>query len=115
MALMSLDKSALALAYFIAACLVITGVIELVAAIQLKRAIAGEWSMIYCAALTILLSILLFMVPGAGTQGLVCVIGLFAIVLGILLIMVAPAYAAYNLRSRRPYRCTGISSKRSPD
>ena len=89
MALMSLDKSALALSYFIAACVGITGVIELVAAIQLKRAIPGEWSMIYCAALTILLSILLFIVPGAGTQGLVWIIGLFAIVLGILLIIVA--------------------------
>ena len=44
MALMSLDKSAPALAYFIAACVVITGVIELVAAIQLKRAIPGEWA-----------------------------------------------------------------------
>ena len=89
MALMSLDKSAPALAYFIAACVVITGVIELVAAIQLKSAIPGEWSMIYCAALSILLGILLFIVPSAGTQGLVWVIGLFAMVLGILLIMVA--------------------------
>jgi uncharacterized membrane protein HdeD (DUF308 family) len=49
-ALMSLDKSAPALAYFIAACVVIAGVIELVAGIQLKRAILGEGSMIYCAA-----------------------------------------------------------------
>jgi len=89
MALMSLDKSAPALAYFIAACVVITGVIELVAAMQLKRAIPGEWSMIYCAALSILLGILLFIVPSAGTQGLVWVIGLFAFVLGILLIIVA--------------------------
>jgi uncharacterized protein (DUF58 family) len=45
--------------------------------------------MIYCAALSILLGILLFIVPSAGTQGLVWVIGLFAMVLGILLIMVA--------------------------
>lgn len=89
MVLMSLDKSAPALAYFIATCVVITGVIELVAAIQLKRSIPGEWSMIYCAALSILLGIPLFIVPNAGTQGLVWVIGLFTIVLGILLIIVA--------------------------
>ena len=89
MALMSLDKSAPTLAYFIGACVVITGVIELVAAIQLQRAIPGEWSMIYCAAFSFLLGILLFMVPSAGTQGLVWVSGLFAIVLGILLIIVA--------------------------
>jgi hypothetical protein len=89
MGLMSLDKSAPALAYFIAACVVIAGVIELVAGVQLKHAIPSEWPMIDCAALTILLSILLFVVPGAGTQGLVWVIGLFAIALGILLIIVA--------------------------
>jgi len=89
MVLMSLDKSAPDLAYFIGACVVISGVIELVAAIQLKHAIPGEWSMIYCAALSILLGILLFIVPGAGPQGLVWVTGLFAIVLGILLIIVA--------------------------
>lgn len=89
MALMSLDKSAPVLAYFIAACVVISGAIELVAAIQLKYAIPRKWSMIYCAALSILLGILLFIVPRAGTQGLVWIVGLFAMVLGILLIMVA--------------------------
>ena len=87
--LLSLDKTALALAYFIAACVVFTGVVELVAAIHLQRVIAGEWAMISCATLSILLGILLFLFPSAGTLGLAWIIGFFALVLGILLIIVA--------------------------
>ena len=89
MALMSLDKSDPALAYFIAAYVVITGVIELVAAIQLRRAIAGEWAMIFCASLSILLGILLFVFPSAGALSLVGVIGILAIVLGGMLLIAA--------------------------
>ncbi len=106
--LWSIDKTAPALVYFIASWMVIIGVNELVAAIQLRCAIAGEWAMLFCAALSILLGILVYVVPSAGASGLMWLIGLFAIALGILLIIVA-----FYIRSLQPeieaavqtYRC----------
>ena len=77
--------------------MVIIGVIELVAAIQLRRAMAGEWAMLFCAALSILLGVLVFAVPSAGIWGLMWLVGLLAIVLGILLIIFA-----FRIRSLQP-------------
>jgi uncharacterized membrane protein HdeD (DUF308 family) len=95
--LSTLDKTTPALLYFIASGMVIIGVIELVAAIQLRRVITGEWVMLFCAVLSILFGVLLFAVPSAGAWGLMWLIGLFAIVLGILLIIVA-----FRIRSLQP-------------
>jgi hypothetical protein len=77
--------------------MVIMGVNELVVAIQLRRVIAGERAMLFCAALSILFGVLVFAVPGAGVGGAMWLIGLFAVVLGILLIIVA-----FRLRSLQP-------------
>jgi uncharacterized membrane protein HdeD (DUF308 family) len=91
------DKTTPAPVYFIASVMVIMGVNELVVAIQLRRVIAGERAMLFCAALSILFGVLVFAVPGAGVGGAMWLIGLFAVVLGILLIIVA-----FRLRSLQP-------------
>jgi uncharacterized membrane protein HdeD (DUF308 family) len=93
----SLDKITLALVYFIASGIVILGVNELVAAIQLRRAIAGEGAALFCAALSILLGVLVFALPSAGIWGLMWLVGLIAVVLGILLIIIAS-----HMRSLQP-------------
>ena len=93
----SLNKITPALVYFISSGMVLVDVIELVAAIQLRRAIAGEWAMLFCAVLSILLGVLVFALPSAGAWGRMWVIGLFAIVLGILLNIVA-----FRIRSLQP-------------
>ena len=81
--------TALVLLYFIAAWAVVTGVLEIVAAIQLRRLIKGEWMMILGGLLSILLGVLLFVYPGAGALGLVWLIGAYAILFGIMLIIFA--------------------------
>ena len=83
--LLSLDNITPTLVYFIASGVVLVGVIELMAAIQLRRTITGEWAMLFCAAFSILLGVLVFAVPTANAWGLMWLIGLFTIVLGILL------------------------------
>ena len=93
----SLDKITSALVYCIAFGMVLLCANELVAAIQLMRAIAGERAMLFCAALSILLGVMVFAVPSASAWGLMWLIGLFAIVLGILLVIVAS-----RIRSLQP-------------
>ncbi len=85
------------LVYFIASGIIIKGVIELVSAIQLRHVIAGEWAMLFCAALSILLGVVLFAVPSAAAWGWMWLIGIFAIILGILLNIVA-----LRIRSLQP-------------
>jgi uncharacterized membrane protein HdeD (DUF308 family) len=79
----------LALLYFIAAWAVVTGVFEIVAAIQLRRVITGEWRMVLSGILSIFFGALLFVFPGAGALSLVWLIGVYAIIFGIALIVLA--------------------------
>ncbi len=83
------NATGLVLLYFIAAWAVVTGIFEIVAAIQLRRLIVGEWAMILSGLLSIALGVLLFVFPGAGVVSLVWMIGIYAILFGITLIILA--------------------------
>jgi uncharacterized membrane protein HdeD (DUF308 family) len=83
------NATGLALLYFIAAWAVVTGIFEIVAAIQLRRLIVGEWAMILSGLLSIALGVLLFVFPGAGATSLVWMIGIYAILFGTTLIILA--------------------------
>ena len=75
--------TALVLLYFIAAWALITGIFEIVAAIQFRRVITGEWMLILGGLLSIIFGILLFVFPAAGAVSVVWMIGIYAIVFGI--------------------------------
>ncbi|MDI6694303.1 MAG: HdeD family acid-resistance protein [Anaerolineales bacterium] len=75
--------TALALLYFIAAWALITGIFEIVAAIQFRYVITGEWMLILGGLLSILFGILLFVFPVAGAVSVIWVIGIYAVVFGI--------------------------------
>jgi uncharacterized membrane protein HdeD (DUF308 family) len=88
--------TALVLLYFIAAWALITGIFEIVAAIQFRRVITNEWMYILGGLLSILFGILLFVFPAAGAASVIWVIGIYAIVFGI-----SEIVFAFRLRSLR--------------
>ena len=88
--------TAVVLLIFIAVWAILTGIIELAAAIQLRRAIQGEWVLGLAGVLSILVGLLLLVNPGAGVLAVVWLLGLYAIVFGSLL-----AYLGLRLRNIR--------------
>lgn len=79
--------TAFALLYVIAAWAVITGVLEIVAGIRLRHAISNEWSYLLAGIASVVFGVLLFIRPAAGILTLVWLIGAFAIIFGVLLLI----------------------------
>jgi len=78
--------TALTLLYFIAGWVVATGLLQIIGAIELRKAIENEWWLILDGALSVLFGILLFVMPGAGALALIWLIAFFAIAFGILMV-----------------------------
>jgi uncharacterized membrane protein HdeD (DUF308 family) len=67
---------------------VVIGVLQIIAAIQLRREIANEWYLALGGAASVLFGIYVFTSPGAGALALVWLISFYAFVFGITLIAV---------------------------
>jgi uncharacterized membrane protein HdeD (DUF308 family) len=78
--------TAIALLYLIAARALIIGVLEISAAIRLRKVIKGEWLMALSGLASIIFAVLLVLFPGPGALAVVLWIGAFAIVIGALLV-----------------------------
>jgi uncharacterized membrane protein HdeD (DUF308 family) len=81
--------TALALVYLIAAWAVLTGVLEIAAAVRLRKHITGEWWLALTGVLSIAFGVLVSLYPGAGALVMVLWIGAYAIIFGVLLLVVA--------------------------
>jgi uncharacterized membrane protein HdeD (DUF308 family) len=75
-----------ALLYVIAAWALAHGVLEIIAAFELRKAIEGEWLLALSGLASIVFAILLIAFPGEGALVIVYWIGAGAIVLGVLLV-----------------------------
>jgi uncharacterized membrane protein HdeD (DUF308 family) len=80
------DLTALVLVYIIGAWALITGVLELVAAVRLRRIIENEFWLVLGGIASVLFGVVLFVAPGAGALALVWLIAAYAIVFGVLMI-----------------------------
>jgi uncharacterized membrane protein HdeD (DUF308 family) len=98
--------TALVLLYFIAAWALITGIFEIVAAIQLRSVITGEWMLILGGLLSIVFGVLLFVFPGAGAVSVIWMIGIYAVIFGI-----SEIIFAFRLRGlRKEFETANASS-----
>ena len=81
--------TALAILYVIAVWAILTGALEIWAAIQLRKEIEGEFWLGLSGILSILFGILLIVAPGAGILAVLTIVGIYAIAFGVFLIMLA--------------------------
>jgi uncharacterized membrane protein HdeD (DUF308 family) len=78
--------TAIVLLYLIASWALITGVLEIAAAIRLRKAISNEWLLALSGVVSVILGVLLILAPGPGALAVVIWIGAYAFVFGALLI-----------------------------
>lgn len=81
--------TALALVLYIAAWALVTGVLEIVAAIRLRKEIEGELWLGLSGLLSVGFAVLLMISPGAGALALLWIIAAYAVIFGAFLILLA--------------------------
>jgi uncharacterized membrane protein HdeD (DUF308 family) len=86
--------TALALLWVIAVWAIVTGALEIIAAVRLRRELSREWLLALSGVLTVLFGLLLVIWPATGALTLVVLIGVSALIFGVTLI-------AFGLRLRR--------------
>lgn len=78
--------TAVALVFVIAAWAIITGILEIVAALRLRRHIEGEWLLGLIGIASLLFGVLLTIAPLAGALVIAIWVGAYALVSGVLLV-----------------------------
>ena len=81
--------TALALLFYIAIWAIATGVLQIVAAIRLRKEMEGEWMLILGGLASVTFGVILTTQPGAGALGVLWLIGTYAVFFGALLVMLA--------------------------
>ena len=82
---------------FTATWAIVLGVFQIFGAIRLRKEIDNEWTLVLGGMLSVLFGAVLIIAPAVGILALVWVIGAYAIVFGILLVM-----AALKLKKHHP-------------
>ena len=73
---------------------IVTGIFEIAAAMRLRRNVPGEWLLILAGTFSVIFGILIFFAPAAGALVIVWWLAAYALVFGILLLVLA-----FRLRS----------------
>lgn len=83
--------TALALVLLMGANALVTGVLEIVMAVRLRREIQGygEWWLGFAGAISVLFGVLVLAFPGAGALALVWLVALYAVMSGVLMLIAA--------------------------
>ncbi len=98
MTLLAPGLTTLALLFYVAAWAIATGVLEIVTAIRLRREMKGEWLLILGGIASVALGVLLMARPGAGILTLLWLIAAYAVIFGVLLVILAFNVRTYGRR-----------------
>jgi uncharacterized membrane protein HdeD (DUF308 family) len=93
--------TALVLLFYIAVWAIATGVLEVAAAFRLRKEIQGEWMLALAGILSICFGLFLLVRPGDGVLAVLSILAFFAIVIGILYVLLA-------------FKVKGIAGKLAP-
>jgi uncharacterized membrane protein HdeD (DUF308 family) len=99
------DTTALVLLTLIAAWSIVTGIFEIATALRIRTMIENEWLMILSGVVSIVFGLLLLAQPGAGALALVWLIGAYALLFGLLTLMLA--FRLRGMRGTIGHRATG--------
>ncbi len=90
--------SELILLYLMAAWAIVTGILEILAAIELRQEIEGEWSLALSGLASLIFGVVVALRPEAGALAITWLLGLYAIVFGVLLLSLALRLRDVNQR-----------------
>ncbi|HEU5099034.1 MAG TPA: HdeD family acid-resistance protein [Roseiflexaceae bacterium] len=99
------DITALILLSFIAAWSILTGIFEIAMAVRLRKLIANEWLLILSGVVSIIFGALLIALPDAGALSIVWLLGSYALLFGILTLMLS--FRLRGMRERLGRRADG--------
>jgi uncharacterized membrane protein HdeD (DUF308 family) len=80
------DVTALVLVLFIGAWAILTGALELVAAVRLRKVIKGEWLLVLSGVLSLIFGVLVFAFPQAGAISIAWLLAIYAVAAGVVLV-----------------------------
>ncbi len=79
----------LVLAFLVGFWAIFTGIVEIVAAIRLRKQIEGEVFLITAGALSLIAGIVIVFNPLAGAYGIALLVGIYALLYGVMLLVLA--------------------------
>jgi uncharacterized membrane protein HdeD (DUF308 family) len=94
--------TALVLLYLIAAWAIVTGIVEIVAAVDMRKVIQNEWLLGLAGALSIIFGIIVAIMPDAGALAVVWTVGAYALLFGITLVVLAFRVRSLGKRLHAP-------------
>jgi uncharacterized membrane protein HdeD (DUF308 family) len=83
------ENAELVLLYVIAAWAIISGILQIAAAVRLRKVIPDEWASILGGIASVVFGVLLAVWPKGGLVALVWIFGVFAVVFGIMQLLLA--------------------------
>lgn len=81
--------TALVLTIYIGVWALMTGVLQIIAALRLRKEIQGEWVLVLGGLLSVVFGIFVLMQPGAGMMAMLWVLATYAVIFGVLMVILA--------------------------